>query len=96
MFTILKTLLNVLVSGGYDNPSELTGASGNRNGLSYANSLKFAAGPCYESPDNSAFYENPLAAPQLPQRSDSLEQHLPGFKDSPYDNPSSPTSTSGA
>ena len=95
MFTI-KSPLNVLVSGGYDNPSELAGASGNRNGLSHANSLKFAAGPCYESPDNSAFYENPLAAPQAPQRSDSLEQHLPGFKDSTYDNPSSPAGNSGA
>jgi len=80
------------VSGDYDNPSVLTGASGNRNGINPTASLPFAAGACYDNPDNTAFYENPLAAPRVPQRSDSLENHPAGFKNfSPYDNPSSPS-----
>lgn len=80
------------VSGVYDNPTELTGASANRNGISYADSLKFAAGANFENPDNSAFFENPLATPLVPQRVDSLEHHS---TESPYDNPLAPNSGSG-
>lgn len=83
------------VSGDYDNPSDLVGASVNRNGLSTTGSLKFAAGACYDNPDNTAFFENPLSAPRAPQRNDSLEQHLAGFGDSTYDNPSSPKDQGG-
>ena len=57
----------------------------------------FAAGACYENPDGAAFYENPLAAPKAPDRSDSLERHPVDLLDSSvYDNPSSPTSGSGS
>ena len=79
-------------SGDYDNP--LTRSStASSNGMSQAGSLKFAAGACYENPDGVGFYENPLAAPKVPNRSDSLERHPIDLLDSSvYDNPSSPTS----
>lgn len=90
---VITTIVFFLVSGDYDNPSDLVGASVNRNGLSTTGSLKFAAGACYDNPDNTAFFENPLSAPRAPQRNDSLEQHPAGFGDSTYDNPSSPKGT---
>ena len=56
----------------------------------------FAAGACYENPNGLGFYENPLAAPKLPERNDSLEKRPGDLLDSSlYDNPSSPTSGSG-
>lgn len=84
------------VSGDYDNPDELLGASANRNGVGYADSLKFAAGACFDSPHTSAFYENPLAVPLVPQRVDSLEQRqTAGCTESPYDNPLAANNNSG-
>ena len=74
----------------------MTGGSTKSNGISQTGSLVFAAGPCYENPDNAAFYENPLAAPKVPHRGDSLEDHHGGIRDSSvYDDPSSPTGGSG-
>ncbi|XP_078373268.1 SHC-transforming protein 1-like isoform X2 [Oculina patagonica] len=81
------------VSGDYDNPSLRSSASARSNGVSQTGSLMFAAGACYENPDGVGFYENPLAAPKAPNRSDSLERHPIDLLDSSvYDNPSSPTS----
>lgn len=81
----------------YDNALATSGAFGNRNGIAgQTASLPFAAGPCYEDPDKVAFYENPLAAPKVPQRNDSLEEHPGDPKDSSlYDNPNSPMDGSG-
>lgn len=82
----------------YDNALATSGAFGNSNGIAgQTASLPFAAGPCYEDPDKVAFYENPLAAPKVPQRNDSLEEHPGDPKDSSlYDNPNSPMDGSGA
>ena len=84
--------------GDYDNALATSGAFGNSNGIAgQTASLPFAAGPCYEDPDKLAFYENPLAAPKVPQRNDSLEEHPGGPTDSSlYDNPNSPMDGSGA
>ncbi|XP_015766532.1 PREDICTED: SHC-transforming protein 1-like [Acropora digitifera] len=84
------------VSGHYDNPEDLRGASANRNGIGKADSLKFAAGACFDNHDTSAFYENPLAVPLVPQRVDSLE-HRPtaGGTETPYDNPLAAKNNSG-
>lgn len=84
------------VSGHYDNPEELRGASANRNDISNADSLKFAAGACFDNHDTSAFYENPLAVPLAPQRVDSLEQRpTAGGTETPYDNPLAAKNNSG-
>lgn len=82
----------------YDNALATSGAFGNSNGIAgQTASLPFAAGPCYEDPEKVAFYENPLAAPKVPQRNDSLEEHPGDPKDSSlYDNPNSPMDGSGA
>ena len=86
----------ISVSGGYDRPLAQSSTSGSSNGLSPSGSLIFAAGACYENPDSLGFYKNPLAAPKLPERDDSLERHPADLLDSSlYDNPSSPTSGSG-
>lgn len=78
--------------GDYENPSA---RSNSRNGVNQPGSLKFAAGACYENPNGAAFYENPLAAPGVPDRSDSLERHPVDQLDfSTYANPSSPPSGS--
>lgn len=79
--------------GDYEHPSE---RSNSRNGVNQSGSLMFAAGACYENPNGAAFYENPLATPRVPDRSDSLERHPLDLQDSSlYDNPSSPRSGSG-
>jgi len=84
------------VSDGYDRPSVRSSKAGSSNGLSQSGSLMFAAGACYENPNGVGFYENPLAAPKLPERNDSLERHPGDLLDSSlYDNPSSPTTGSG-
>ena len=84
------------VSGHYDNPEDLRGASANRNGIGKADSLKFAAGACFDNHDTSAFYENPLAVPLVPQRVDSLEQRpTAGGTETPYDNPLAAKNKSG-
>ncbi|KAK2559131.1 SHC-transforming protein 1 [Acropora cervicornis] len=80
----------------YDNPEDLRGASANRNGIGKADSLKFAAGACFDNHDTSAFYENPLAVPLVPQRVDSLEQRpTAGGTETPYDNPLAAKNNSG-
>ena len=86
----------ISVSGGYDRPLAQSSTSGSSNGLSPSGSLIFAAGACYENPDGLGFYKNPLAAPTVPERDDSLERRPTDLLDlSLYDNPSSPTSGSG-
>ncbi|KAM7428020.1 SHC (Src y 2 domain containing) transforming protein [Porites harrisoni] len=90
-----KTYTNRQMPAGirdYNNALATSGAFGNSNGIAgQTASLPFAAGPCYEDPDKVAFYENPLAAPKVPQRNDSLEEHPGDPKDSSlYDNPNSP------
>lgn len=95
MSTIPQTDRHMPVSGGYERPLVQSGTSGSSNGLSQTGSLIFAAGACYENPNGLGFYKNPLAAPKLPERDDSLERHPGDLLDlSLYDNPSSPTSGS--
>lgn len=92
----ISVIIMISVSGGYERPLVQSGTSGSSNGLSQTGSLIFAAGACYENPNGLGFYKNPLAAPKLPERDDSLERHPGDLLDlSLYDNPSSPTSGSG-